>query len=152
MKNGNLSDQVRNLAKTTFVKPAYSNGEREFAIPVRELMDNLERNGFPRNHTPQICSALQTGKFLRENGLEIISVDGPKSKTSTTVVFHYRIVGSRIEPDQKQPSAKNESEEPVSRAKRLTGKLRGLLRSEIAEHGGAEAFMRWVRSEDEDAA
>jgi hypothetical protein len=34
----------------------------------------------------------------------------------------------------------------------LTEKLRGLLKEELAEYGGGEAFLRWIRSEDEDAA
>jgi hypothetical protein len=46
-----------------------------------------------------------------------------------------------------------DQESPKERAFRLTEKLRGLLKEEIAAHGGTEGFMRWVRSdEDEDAA
>jgi len=43
------------------------------------------------------------------------------------------------------------TEDPGDRAFRLTEKLRGLLKNEIAAYGGGEAFMRWVRSEDEDS-
>jgi hypothetical protein len=43
-------------------------------------------------------------------------------------------------------------ESPEEWAHRLTGKLFGLLKEELAEYGGGEAFLRWVRSEDEDAA
>ncbi len=35
-------------------------------------------------------------------------------------------------------------------AHRMTGKLCGVLKEEIAACGGAEAFIRWVRSGDED--
>jgi hypothetical protein len=74
---------------------------------------------------------------------------------STTVVVRYRVTnqdegihkkfpeGKRVEPQEEAPSA---------RAFRLTGKLRGLLKTELAEYGGGEAFLRWIRSEDEDAA
>ena len=150
-----LSDQVRAVAQSTFVKPAYQSGRKEFSIPVKKLMDSLQAQGFPPNHTPQICSALQTGKFLRPNGLEIVRIDGPKSKTSTTVVFHYRITGSISglqQPSRAAASAEAEQENPQARSRRLTDKLRGLLKEEIADRGGAEAFIRWVRSEDEDAA
>ena len=44
----------------------------------------------------------------------------------------------------------DQNESSKDRASRLTESLCGLLREEIAEHGGAEAFVRWVRSEDED--
>jgi hypothetical protein len=150
-----LSDQVRAMAQSAFVKPAYQSGRKEFSISVKELMDGLQAKGFPPNHTPQICSALQTGKFLRPNGLEIIRIDGPKSKTSTTVVFHYRITGSMSGPQQPSrvtSSSDAEQEEPQARSKRLTDKLRGLLKEEIGNYGGADAFIRWVRSEDENAA
>jgi hypothetical protein len=43
-------------------------------------------------------------------------------------------------------------ESPAERAFRLTEKLRGLMKDEIAARGGTEGFMRWVRSDEEDAA
>ena len=36
-------------------------------------------------------------------------------------------------------------------AERVTSKIRGLLKDEIAKFGGTEGFIRWVRSEDEEA-
>jgi hypothetical protein len=32
----------------------------------------------------------------------------------------------------------------------LTGKLFGLLKDELAAYGGGEAFLKWVRSEDDE--
>lgn len=49
----------------------------------------------------------------------------------------------------KRNDGQDESSE--DRAYRLRESLRGLLREEIADHGGAEAFVHWVRSEDEEA-
>jgi bisphosphoglycerate-dependent phosphoglycerate mutase len=43
-----------------------------------------------------------------------------------------------------------EEESPEAWAHRATGKLFGLLKDEIAAAGGAEAFLRWVRSDDVD--
>jgi hypothetical protein len=150
----NLSDQIRTVAQAKFVRPAHDAGKTDFSIAIRELMGMLEAQGFPRNHTPQICNALQTDKFLRPNGLKIIGIDGPKSKTSTTVVIHYSITGSSSggHPSGSASPTKASPEEPESRAKRLTDNLRGLLKKEIAAHGGADAFIQWVRSDDEDAA
>jgi len=45
----------------------------------------------------------------------------------------------------------NSSEDASARAERLTEALRGLLKEELSEHGGAEAFVRLIRS-DKDAA
>lgn len=46
------------------------------------------------------------------------------------------------------PKNGRQNETPSERARRLTGTLYGLLRQEIAEKGGAEEFIRWVRSDD----
>ena len=46
----------------------------------------------------------------------------------------------------------NPNEEDVeARVPRLTGRLCGLLKDELAEYGGGEAFLRWVRSDHDDA-
>lgn len=44
----------------------------------------------------------------------------------------------------------SEEETPEAWAHRLTEKLCGLLKEEMAAYGGGEAFLRWVRSEDGD--
>ena len=155
MKQG-LSDQVRSVARAKYVQPAIRSGKRQFSIHVRDLLGDLRAEGFPARHTPQICSALQTSKFLRENGLEIEEVSGPRSKMSPTVVVRYRLTepgalpGNRENPPESGGTL--QEEDPSARAFRLTEKLRGLLKEELAEYGGGEAFLRWVRSEDENVA
>ena len=49
--------------------------------------------------------------------------------------------------DQTMPS-----ESPSERAYRVTEQLRGLLKDEIAEYGGTEGFMRWMRHDEEPAS
>lgn len=152
-----LSDQVRAMARAKYVHPAILAGKRQFSIPVRGLLEDLQTEGFPARNTPQVCTALQTSKFLRENGLEIEGVDGPPSKLSTTVVVRYRVATSVTQPEIRSGSpqgkqAETGEETPEEWAHRLTGKLFGLLKEELAEYGGGEAFLRWVRSEDNDEA
>jgi hypothetical protein len=154
MKTG-LSDQIRRAAKEKYVDPAVRSGQKEFSIPVRGMLDLLLPSGFPRNHTPQICNSIQTSKFLNQNGLEILGVDGPPSGQSPTVVVRYRITGQPISvkaSQLKESSVEAIKEDAAARAKRLTEALRGLLKEELKEHGGAEAFVRWIRSDDEEAA
>jgi len=151
MKEYKLSDQVRSVAKDRYVRPAIRSGKTDFSIKVRSVLDDLVPLGFPANNTPQVCNALRSDKFLRENGLEITSVDGPPSKLSTTVIVHYRVVGSEMGNSQ-VGGTRHLAEDGAARAKRLTEALRGLLKEELKEHGGAEAFVRWVRSDDEEAA
>jgi hypothetical protein len=156
MVNGS-SDTVRAVAIEKYLFPALHAGRTEFSVPVRDLHRELVARGFPPANVPQICSALQKRTFLRENGLEIESIEGPPSKRSTTVVFNYRMVKSasikiantnRPEQDITELS----QEDPAARALRLTENLRGILKEELEQYGGGEAFLRWIRSEDEDAA
>src|SRR3569833_2142843 len=88
--NIGLSDRIRVLAQEKYVKPAVREGKSSFSIRVRDLLNDLHAEGFPGGHTPQVCNALQTAKFLRENGLKIEEVEGPPSKMSPTVVVWYR--------------------------------------------------------------
>ena len=153
MKIG-LSDQIRAFAKAKYVNPVVHQGQSIFSIRVRDVDNDLKATGFPPRHTPQICNALTGRKFLRENGIQIEKVEGPPSGQSPTVVVHYRVVGSAqlppIGPESKQEESQRE--DPSARALRLTERLRGLLKEELAEYGGGEAFLRWIRSEDESAA
>lgn len=144
--HGNLSEQIRQRAIRNFVEPARRQGNRRFTIPVRSLIDELESEGFPKHHQAQFCSALRRTSFLKEAGLEIEKTEGPRSLTSTTVVFHYRLLDGFMAPTAKREAVELES--ASERAKRLTESLRGLLKKELAEYGGAEGFIRWVRSDD----
>jgi hypothetical protein len=155
--NHGLSDQVRAVALEKYVHPAILAGKAQFSVAVRDLMRDLRAEGFPSKNWPQVCSALQAERFLRANGLEIEGVDGPPSKVSTTVVVRYRVANPGAHTvARKSPQGGGEidlnEETPSARAFRLTEKMRGLLKEELAEYGGGEAFLRWIRSEDEDAA
>jgi hypothetical protein len=150
--NLKLADQVRAMALMKYVMPAKKAGKKELSVAVRSLLKDLEEVDFPLNYTPLVCSAIKTQGFQRENGLEITSIDGPKSQTGTTVVIHYRIVEKDLGFSVRDEARNSAAETPEQRANRLVKKLRGLLRQEITNYGGTEAFMRWMRSEDEDAA
>jgi hypothetical protein len=150
MKKFGLSDQVRSVAMDRYVKPALRSGQRSFSIKVRNVLDDLAPLGFPANSTPLVCNALRSDKFLRPSGLEITSVDGPPSKLSTTVVIHYQVAAGKG--DRQIFEGERVAEDGAVKAKRLTEALRGLLKQELKEYGGAEEFVRWIRSDEEDAA
>jgi hypothetical protein len=149
-----LSDEIRKLAKARYVDPAISAGKQDFAIRVRDISKEMSAEGLSATgHTPQICSALRAGKFLRENGLEIRKVEGPPSGQSPTVVFHYKVVDRSSGPVGSKSggnSRRATQEDPDAWAERVTSKIRGLLKDEIAQFGGAEGFIRWVRSHGEE--
>ncbi len=154
--NRGSSEQVRAMAVERYIVPALHSGRTEFSIAVKDLMGDLVAQGFPPANTPQVCTALRKKEFLREHGLEIDGIDGPPSKMSTTVVVRYR-VAKPLDPSNAieapaNTDAKAVEETPEVRARRLTEKLRGLLKDELAEYGGSEAFLRWVRGYDEENA
>jgi hypothetical protein len=153
MRNKGLSDRVRSLVTEKYVLPALRAGEIRFRIGVKDVLNDFSEKGdFPRFRTPVICQALLGDKLLTQNGLEIESVDGPPSKQSRSVVVHYRVVasGNVSEVGNFTPPVLETAEQ---RAFRLTERIRGLMKDEIAAHGGTEGFIRWVRSdEEEDAA
>lgn len=146
----NLSEQVRELVRTKYVRPAMAAGKDRFSVAVRDLLPELVAKGFPPGNTPQVCTAPRKESFLREEGIEIESIDGPRSKMSTSVVFHFKVAGrDRLRrSDEARDSAQTEA--PEARAQRLAQNLRGLLKEEMAEQGGTEAFIRWVRGYDEE--
>jgi hypothetical protein len=149
----NLHDSIRRVAIEKHLLPAVRANRTEFSIQIRNLMEEAASEGIsPDQRVPAFCRSIQTRRFLDDNGLSITRVDGPKSGLSTTVVVHYRIKDhpSHRKPVQAQPSP---SEERTQRALDAFDRMRGLLKDEIAAFGGAEAFIRWVRSdEDEDVA
>jgi len=154
--NQGSSEQVRAVAVERYIMPALHSGKTEFSIAVKDLMGDLVAQGFPPANTPQVCTALRKKEFLRENGLEIEAIDGPPSKMSTTVVVRYRVAKpadlSNVIDTPGRTDATTAEESPEARALRLTEKLRGLLKEELAEYGGGEAFLRWVRGYDEEDA
>lgn len=144
------------VASEKYIQPALRAGKTRFSLAVKDLIKDLEAQGFPPGNTPQICTALRKKDFLRAEGLVIEAIDGPPSKMSTTVVYRYRVISAESQFLQKRADSNVESapvvESPEARARRLAGKLRGLLKEELAEYGGGEAFIRWVRGYDEEDA
>jgi hypothetical protein len=138
------ADYIRRFVTNSYVKPARERGEKSLSIAVKSVESDLKKLGFQRGNTPLVCSALGGKKFQKENGISLEHRTGPASGQSTTVVFHFLLPGGSFDESNSLPVA----ETPEKRALRLTEKLRGLMKEEIASHGGAAGFLRWVRSEE----
>jgi hypothetical protein len=141
-----LHQSIRELARE-YVSDARRRKQPEFAISVRELMGRAKDAGISTaGRTPAFCNAIQTKEFLHsdaaDEALEVVRVDGPQSKLSTTVVVHYRFrraadpaagsdgSGRVIDPDN----------DPLLR-------LRGVLKGAMRE--GAAAFLHELRRDKE---
>lgn len=146
-----LADKVREIASKKYIQPARMAGAGEMSIAVKDLLKDLETIDFPVNYTPLVCNSIRTKAFQRENHMEITGIEGPKSQTGTRVVVHYRLLDAGGSA-RKSSHRDRQTESSSDRAIRVTEGLRGLLKEEIASFGGADEFIRWVRSDDEDAA
>jgi hypothetical protein len=146
------SDRVREIVIRNYIEPALRTGSTRLSIRARDVLKDAEANqDFPRGRTPLICNVLQSKKLLTETGLEVDSIDGPPSRQSRTVVVHYRVAGNTgvmKAASRATGEGKMVMETSAERAFRLTEKLRGLLKDELAAYGGGEAFIKWMRSEE----
>lgn len=134
-----LHDEIRRIGENEFVVPARDGGKAEFPIAVRDLITKAGSAGISTvGRVPAFCNAIQTREFLDAHGLEVVRVEGPKSKLSTTVVVHYRFrnpTESIAGPIRRDPPA-----DPLMR-------LRGVLKGAMRE--GAAAFLHELRRDKE---
>jgi hypothetical protein len=141
MKTG-WSERVRDVAIRDYVQPARKSRSR-VRIKFGDLKEKMLKLGFPAQNANQIASPLESRKFWEPLGLEMCTPRGQSRRVNT--VFEFRFIDEAERPD------KGPQESAQQRAFRLTERLRGLMKDEIAAHGGTEGYMRWVRSdEDED--
>ncbi len=119
------SSAVRDYARRTYVDEARHRALRRFSINAGTVHKALHLE----NRVPLVCQALQSTKFLEENGLRIVDKSGPPSGQSTSVTLTYEFVD-----ETRQQSAEHSL---------LV--LRGLLRDVFRELGGGENFIRSER-------
>ncbi|MGH9465901.1 MAG: hypothetical protein ACRD1Y_00970 [Terriglobales bacterium] len=120
-ENGNkgASQRVQGLLLAQFIEPA----RRRRQGTVRVVAGDIVRSLQLRNCTPLVCTAMQAQRFLRQNQLEVVKVEGPPSGQSTTVAVTYRVGDS-------------------ARGGDLFHGLRGILREAFATEGGGEKALK----------
>ena len=121
--SGALSESVRQHAQDTYVGPARRRGDETLMINVGKVHAAMAL----RNRVPLVCQALKSDKFLKANGLKLISTVAPPSGQSTTVTYTYKF------DDAKLPTAP--VQDPWTR-------LRGALKDIFSEFGGGEAYLQ----------
>jgi len=124
-----LADQVKEFARLQYIEPARRRGDATVRIVARDVHKELNLV----NRVPSVCTALQSTRFLQENGLLLERREGPPSGQSTTVAYTYRF--------SERPAALRPSP-----ALGFLG-LRGIAREIYRELGGAEQFLRQRRDD-----
>ena len=125
------ADSIRLYGKERYAVPARKRGDKRFSIRVGDVVRALGLVG----RVPAVCSALKTGKFLKDNNLRIVEIAAPESGQSTTVVYTYEF-------DDRNPPPLDEA----ARKRETWLRLRGALKHIYAEYGGGEAYLRAERS------
>ncbi len=139
------SDAVRELVIRDYIQPARVGNRRRFAITQGELKAKMVELGFPARNANQIGTSIEADFFLKNNGLRLCSPKSQSRKNEAVYEFEF------VDTVQGKPAVSTGAvETPEQRAERLLGRLLGLMKDEIAAHGGTEGYMRWVRSDDED--
>jgi hypothetical protein len=149
MAYGDGSQAIRNHAWKTILEPAWKRGTPTVSVRIKKLMREMEAEGFPRNQPRNFCLALQRRSFLaemKEKGIYLDRVEGPPSGgPSPAAVLHFHVAprGHRRNGKSTPPETSRQ------RAEHLVGQLSGLFREEIKAQGGAEAVIRWLRSDED---
>ena len=123
------SEVVRQHAIETYISPARRRRERTVSVNVGAVHKALRLG----NRVPLVCSSLESQKFLRENGLRLISKIGPPSGQSTTVTYTYEFI------DKEEVKGHSDRQDAWNR-------LRGALKDVFAELGGGENYLRNERA------
>ena len=84
-RHGSQADAIRQYALVTYVVPWRESGV-DGMLAIRA--GDIGREMGLRNATPNVCSALESGKFLALANVELVRRDGPRRSTTTT--YHYR--------------------------------------------------------------
>lgn len=124
------AESIRAHVHAQYIEPARRRGDETITVVAGTVLRDLQLRG---DYAPSVCSALRARKFSAENDLELIRVDGPRSKASTTTAFTYRLP-RRSETGRSQP------------ARNAIRDLRGIGRDMFAAVGGGE---RWLGKERE---
>ena len=77
------TDQVRDYAYRTYIKPARDAGQGEVGIRCGDVHKGL---GFS-NRYGLVCNALRTKKFRREYAVEMVGLEGPLLSPKLVITF-----------------------------------------------------------------
>ncbi len=155
--NTGLSDKIRALAQSKYVYPAVLAGKRPLLDPGKGFTERPTRGRISRRpYAPGLYGFANVeipprewagNRRGRRAALENEPYGGGSISCGKAVARLEAAKGRKENGALESPE-----QDPAARALRMTEKLRGILKEELAEYGGGEAFLRWVRSENENAA
>jgi hypothetical protein len=121
------SARIRKYARDRIIEPARKRGETAVRVVAGDVLKALH---LPNSLSKQVCDALKTKEFLRENRLALEKKEGPPSMASTRVTYTFRLL---------VPSGAD------ARSKDPLLSLWGIGKDVFRSLGGGEAFIRRER-------
>jgi hypothetical protein len=132
-----IAEEIRKYAQDHYVRPALLRGDESVQIKAGDVHNALKL----RSQHPNVCQALGSKIFLKNNNLLLESKEGPASGQSSSVVFTYRLPKSQL---SKATQTTSQSKYKNPAILELL-KLRGIGKKTFAALGGGEEFIRKER-------
>ena len=123
------ADRIRSHVAESYVAAARRRGEEMVTVVARDVLHDLKLRG---DRAAAVCDALGRPKFRKEHDLELVRVDGPPSKQSTTTTFTFRIPPRSAASDRAPRNAVRD--------------LLGAGKATFAALGGGEHWLRRERA------
>jgi hypothetical protein len=121
------ADGVRSVGHR-YVERAKHDGRDVVTISAGEVVRELSM----QYRVPTVCSALRSNKFLKENGITLVKMEGPPSGMGTTAKYTYRI---------------NKDSDVAQIRQSALWALRGAAKKTYEDLGGGEAHLKKEREE-----
>jgi hypothetical protein len=133
------AEKIRQYARQNYIQPAIQRGERKVQIRAGDVHNAMKLH---RQH-PNVCQALESKIFLKDNNLILETKEGPQSGQSSTMVYTYQL------PQETSPLR----EDPPGTGQNLLKllDLKGIGKEVFASLGGGENFLRSERKAFADA-
>lgn len=122
------ADRIRSHVAESYVAPARRRGDETVTVVARDVLHDLKLRG---DRAAAVCDALGRPKFRKMFNLELVRVDGPPSKQSTTTKFTFRIPQHSTTRDRAPRNAVRD--------------LFGIGKDTFAALGGGEQWLRRER-------
>ena len=118
------AEDIREYVRRHYLEQARRQKARGFSVNAGEVHKAMGLH----NRVPQVCAALDSMKFLKENGLRLVEKTGPPSGLSTSVTLKFAFE------EEKRPSALAAFDA-----------LRGAGKELFQSLGGGDSFVRSER-------
>lgn len=118
----------------------------------RNRLNLLRTDGPPSLTSTTVIFHYAFAEGDRDTHAPAVSTPSPRPAPDSHVKLGGTVLASAMPSLNEGNKEAQRNETSAQRARRLTNSIRGILKDELAEYGGGEAFLRWIRSDESGAA